>query len=55
MINPILGFGDTFEIGRTIIQVDLIGYHPYLVDLSLRPLGRGLLEGDDVNALLLST
>ena len=48
MINPIPGFGDTFEIGWMIIQVDLIGYHPYRVDLSLRPLGRGLLEGDDV-------
>ena len=55
VINPIPGFGDTFEIGWTIIQVDLIGYHPYRVDLSLCPLGGGLLEGDSAMALLLST
>ena len=43
-----------------IIQVDLIGDIPYRVDLSLRPLGGGLLEGDSADqviceALLLST
>ena len=31
-----------------ILRVGLIGDFPYRVDLSLRPLGRGLLEGDDV-------
>ena len=30
-----------------ILRVGLIGDFPYRVDLSLRPLGRGLLEGDD--------
>ena len=45
----------TLEIGWMIFRVDLIGEFPYRVDLSLRPLGRGLLEGDDVSALLLST
>jgi len=55
VINPIPGFGDTLKIGRMIIQVDLIGYHPYRVDLSLCPLGGGLLEGDSAMALLLST
>ena len=55
MINPIPGFGETFEIGWMIIQVDLIGDIPYRVDLRLYPLGGGLLEGDDVSALLLST
>ena len=29
------------------LRVGLAGDIPYQVDLSLRPLGRGLLEGDD--------
>ena len=55
VINPIPGFGETFEIGWIIIQVDLIGDIPYRVGLSLCPLGGGLLEGDSAMALLLST
>ena len=39
VINPIPGFGETFEIGWMIIQVDLIGDIPYRVDLRLYPLG----------------
>lgn len=50
----------TFEIGRMIIQVDSIGDLPHRVDLSLYPLGGGLLGGDSAEqvsceALLLST
>lgn len=50
----------TFEIGRMIIHVDLIGDLPYRADLSLCPLGGGLLGGDSAEqvsceALLLST
>jgi len=60
VINPIPGFGETFEIGWMIIQVDLIGDNPYRVDLSLCPLGGCLFEGDSAKqviceALLLST
>ena len=62
----ILGFGvicdksytriwGTHEIGWMILRVGLIGEFPYRVDLSLRPLGGGLLEGDSAMALLLST
>ena len=39
VMNPIPGFGETFEIGWMIIQVDLIGDIPYRVDLRLYPLG----------------
>ena len=43
------------EIGWMIFRVDSIGEFPYRVDLSHYPLSGGLLEGDDVSALLLST
>ena len=43
------------EIGWMILRVGLIGEFPYRVDSSHCPLSGGLLEGDDVSALLLST
>ena len=45
----------THEIGWMILRVGLIGEFPYRVDSSHCPLSGGLLEGDDVSALLLST
>ena len=43
------------EIGWMIFRVDSIGEFPYRVGLSHCPLSGGLLEGNDVSALLLST
>ena len=45
----------THEIGWMIFRVDSIGEFPYRVGLSHCPLSGGLLEGNDVSALLLST
>ena len=43
------------EIGWMIFRDDLIGEFPYRVGLSHCPLSGGLLKGNDVSALLLST